>query len=300
YELPIHPQLSEVCPPREYLNILTTASENDECTPIQNPIDTKNYSCLFVDDNENIRQMIIETLKDSFKNLYIASNGKEALQIILKEIPDIVISDIMMPEMNGYELCRKIKEDMNINHIQVILLTARTDEQSHLDGYKTGADAYMEKPFEINSLLENVRNRLYLREQIKLKYTHSVISDTEKPATSADDTFIFKLNKVIIENMENEGLNVDLISQELGISRASLYNRLKALTGMGANEYVNKLRIEKAMELLRQTELNMTEIAEHTGFSTSRYFSTAFKKYTGITPTQYKENPDTLNNRPDK
>ena len=174
YELPIHPQLSEVCPPREYLNILTTASENDECTPIQNPIDTKNYSCLFVDDNENIRQMIIETLKDSFKNLYIASNGKEALQIILKEIPDIVISDIMMPEMNGYELCRKIKEDMNINHIQVILLTARTDEQSHLDGYKTGADAYMEKPFEINSLLENVRNRLYLREQIKLKYTHSV------------------------------------------------------------------------------------------------------------------------------
>ena len=89
---------------------------------------------MFDDDNENIRQMIIETLKDSFKNLYIASNGKEALQIILKEIPDIVISDIMMPEMNGYELCRKIKEDMNINHIQVILLTARTDEQSHLDG----------------------------------------------------------------------------------------------------------------------------------------------------------------------
>lgn len=300
YELPIHPQLSEVCPPREYLNILTTISENDECTPIQNPIDTKNYSCLFVDDNENIRQMIIETLKDSFKNLYIASNGKEALQITLKEIPDIVISDIMMPEMNGYELCRKIKEDMNINHIQVILLTARTDEQSHLDGYKTGADAYMEKPFEINSLLENVRNRLYLREQIRLKYANSIISEIEKPTTSSDDTFIFKLNKVIMENMENEGLNVEFISQKLGISRASLYNRLKALTGIGANEYVNKLRIEKAMELLRQTELNMTEIAEHTGFSTSRYFSTAFKKYTGITPTQYKENPDTLNNIPGK
>lgn len=95
--------------------------------------------------------------------------------------------------------------------------------------------------------------------------------------------------------MENDELNVEFISQELGISRASLYNRLKALTGMGASEYVNKLRIEKAMELLRQTELNMTEIAERTGFSTSRYFSTAFKKYTGITPTQYKESPDNLN-----
>ena len=258
---------------------------------------------LLVEDNELNMEIAEFLLKKAGITVTTAYNGQEAVDVFRTKAAgtfDVILMDIMMPEMNGYELCRKIKEDMNINHIQVILLTARTDEQSHLDGYKTGADAYMEKPFEINSLLENVRNRLYLREQIKLKYTHSVISDTEKPATSADDTFIFKLNKVIIENMENEGLNVDLISQELGISRASLYNRLKALTGMGANEYVNKLRIEKAMELLRQTELNMTEIAEHTGFSTSRYFSTAFKKYTGITPTQYKENPDTLNNRPDK
>ena len=297
YELPVHAQSSEICPPREYLNVLTEAApEEEKYTPIANSINTKDYSCLFVDDNESIRQMVTEALKDNFKNLYIASNGKEALQIALKEIPDIVISDIMMPEMNGYELCRRIKENLNINHIQVILLTARTDEQSHLDGYKTGADAYMEKPFEINSLLENVRNRLYLREQIRLKYTHnSITAETEKPITSVDDAFLFKLNKVIVENMENDELNVEFISQELGISRASLYNRLKALTGMGASEYVNKLRIEKAMELLRQTELNMTEIAERTGFSTSRYFSTAFKKYTGITPTQYKESPDNLN-----
>ena len=297
YELPVHAQSPEICPPREYLNVLTEAApEEEKYTPIANSINTKDYSCLFVDDNESIRQMVTEALKDNFKNLYIASNGKEALQIALKEIPDIVISDIMMPEMNGYELCRRIKENLNINHIQVILLTARTDEQSHLDGYKTGADAYMEKPFEINSLLENVRNRLYLREQIRLKYTHnSITAETEKPITSVDDAFLFKLNKVIVENMENDELNVEFISQELGISRASLYNRLKALTGMGASEYVNKLRIEKAMELLRQTELNMTEIAERTGFSTSRYFSTAFKKYTGITPTQYKESPDNLN-----
>lgn len=214
---------------------------------------------------------------------------------LYKEIPDIVISDIMMPEMNGYELCRKIKEDMNINHIQVILLTARTDEQSHLDGYKIGADAYIEKPFEISSLLECVQNRLYLRKQIRLKYTHnSIITETDKPTTSADDAFLFKLNKVIIDNMENENLNIEFISQKLGISRASLYNRLKALTDMGANEYVNKLRIDKAMELLRKNELSITEIAECTGFSTSRYFSTIFKKYTGITPTKYKESPDSF------
>ena len=298
YELPIHAESSEVCPPREYLNALTTTPEEEKpFTPIANSINTQDYSCLFVDDNEHIRQMVAEVLKDNFKNLYLASNGKEALQIALKEIPDIIISDIMMPEMNGYELCRKIKENMNINHIQVILLTARTDEQSHLDGYKTGADAYMEKPFEINSLLENIRNRLYLRQQIRLKYTHnSIIPETDKPTTSADDAFLFKLNQVITDNMGNEGLNIEFISQKLGISRASLYNRLKALTDMGANEYVNKLRIEKAMELLRKNELNITEIAEYTGFSTSRYFSTIFKKYTGITPTQYKESPESFHN----
>lgn len=298
YELPIHAESSEVCPPREYLNALTTTPEEEKpFIPIANSINTQDYSCLFVDDNEHIRQMVSEALKDNFKNLYLASNGKEALQIVLKEIPDIVISDIMMPEMNGYELCRKIKEDMNINHIQVILLTARTDEQSHLDGYKTGADAYMEKPFEISSLLENIRNRLYLRQQIRLKYTHnSIIPETDKPTTSADDAFLFKLNQVITDNMGNEGLNIEFISQKLGISRASLYNRLKALTDMGANEYVNKLRIEKAMELLRKNELNITEIAECTGFSTSRYFSTIFKKYTGITPTQYKESPESFHN----
>lgn len=248
YKLPVHAQSSEICPPREYLNVLTEAApEEEKYTPIANSINTKDYSCLFVDDNESIRQMVTEALKDNFKNLYIASNGKEALQIALKEIPDIVISDIMMPEMNGYELCRRIKENLNINHIQVILLTARTDEQSHLDGYKTGADAYMEKPFEINSLLENVRNRLYLREQIRLKYTHnSITAETEKPITSVDDAFLFKLNKVIVENMENDELNVEFISQELGISRASLYNRLKALTGMGASEYVNKASYRKS------------------------------------------------------
>lgn len=299
YELPTHPDTPEITPPQEYLNILTTTTtEKDEYIPLSNTINTRDYSCLFVDDNKGICQMIQETLKENFKNLYIASNGKEALDIIFKEIPDIVISDIMMPKMNGYELCRRIKDNTDINHIQVILLTARTDEQSHVDGYKTGADAYMEKPFEINSLLENVRNRLYLREQIKSRYSFiSIATDNQEPITSADDAFIFKLNRLIAENMEKEELNVGFICQEIGTSRASLYNRLKTLKHMGPNEYINKLRMEKAMKLIRQTELNMTEIAEQVGFSSSRYFSTAFKKHTGVTPTQYKKESDTPDNQ---
>lgn len=289
YELPLHAEASVICSPQEYLNAPALTGE-DKLIPVANSIDTRNYSCLFVDDNEGIRQMMLDALKDEFRNLYIASDGREALDIALKEIPDVVVSDIMMPGMNGYELCRNIKENVNINHIQVILLTARTDEQSHVDSYRTGADAYMEKPFEISSLLESIRNRLFLREQMKERYAlNSVTVEGNQPVSSADDAFLFKLNKLIMENMDNEGLNIEFLCQNMGVSRASLYNRLKSLTSMGANEYVNKLRIEKSMELLRNTEMSISEIAEHMGFSSSRYFSTAFKKYTGITPTQFKE-----------
>ena len=289
YELPLHAEASVICSPQEYLNAPALTGE-DKLIPVANSIDTRNYSCLFVDDNEGIRQMMLDALKDEFRNLYIASDGREALDIALKEIPDVVVSDIMMPGMNGYELCRNIKENVNINHIQVILLTARTDEQSHVDSYRTGADAYMEKPFEISSLLESIRNRLFLREQMKERYAlNSVTVEGNQPVSSADDAFLFKLNKLIMENMDNEGLNIEFLCQNMGVSRASLYNRLKSLTSMGANEYVNKLRIEKSMELLRNTEMSITEIAERMGFSSSRYFSTAFKKYTGITPTQFKE-----------
>ena len=188
YELPLHAEASVICSPQEYLNAPALTGE-DKLIPVANSIDTRNYSCLFVDDNEGIRQMMLDALKDEFRNLYIASDGREALDIALKEIPDVVVSDIMMSGMNGYELCRNIKENVNINHIQVILLTARTDEQSHVDSYRTGADAYMEKPFEISSLLESIRNRLFLREQMKERYAlNSVTVEGNKKASSAEET----------------------------------------------------------------------------------------------------------------
>lgn len=294
YELPIKQKETGLTDEgKDYLNnCLFPECENEDKTyiPIACDVDTRNYSCLFVDDSEDLRNLAVETLKDQFQNLYIAADGKEGLQIAMSEIPDIIISDIMMPHVNGYELCRRIKENMNINHIQVILLTARIDEQSHLDGYRIGADAYLEKPFETSMLLETVRNRLFLRETIRKRYLHTPVSLIhEKPLQSADDTFLFKLNRLIIDHMSDNELNIMFLCQEMGMSRASLYNKLKPLTDMSPNEYINKIRMESAMEMLRQSDLNITEIAEKTGFSSSRYFSTAFKKFTGITPSQYKE-----------
>lgn len=291
YVLPLHQNQEDLStPPQEYLNAFMQSDDIDTCIPLNNNIDTRYYSCLFVDDNNDLRNLISNTLKEKFKYFYIASNGKEALQIAREEIPDIIVSDIMMPQMNGYELCRAIKEDMNINYIQVILLTARIDEQSHIDGYKTGADAYLEKPFEIETLLATITNRLFLREQFRKKYASTLSPTiTEIITTSADDAFINKLNELIEKHMDDENLNITYLCKEVGLSRASLYNKLKALIDLSPNEYINKARMERAMLLLKQTDLNITEIAEKTGFSSSRYFSTAFKKYTGMTPSQYKE-----------
>lgn len=292
YELPVHQHQSAAQEPsHEYLNDLIKSGEEDETyIPLENQIDISNYSCLYVDDNEELRNFISSALSGHFKHFYLASNGEEALQIALNEIPDIVISDIMMPKMNGYELCRRIKENVNINHILVILLTARVDEESRMDGYRTGADTYLEKPFDIEKLLVTVSSRLLLREQIRKRYMFAPSTIEEpKAVCSSDDTFLFKLNKIIVENIDNEALNITFICREMGTSRASLYNRIKTLTNIGPNEYINKLKMETAMTMLRDNELSITEIAEKTGFSSSRYFSTAFKKFTGKTPSQYKE-----------
>lgn len=287
YELPLRQATEQiVCQPEEYLNKLLATDKAEEQVSLANPIDTRRYSLLFADDNPDMRHLIGENLNDHFNKVYLAADGKEAFQLVSKEIPDIVISDIRMPSINGYELCRKIKENPSINHIQVILLTGCTDRESHLYSYKTGADAYVEKPFEIDMVLATVRNRLFLHEQAKSRY--NVIA-TRTSTTSADDAFLYKLNKTIVENLENKEVDINFICRQIGVSRATLYNKLKVLTQMGANDYINKLRMEKALELIKQPALSIAEIADRTGFSSPRYFSTVFKAYTGKTPTQYKE-----------
>ena len=191
-----------------------------------------------------------------------------------------------MPRMNGYELCKNIKEDIAISHIPVILLTARDDKQSQMSGYKNGADAYLTKPFEVEMLMEQIRNRLKNREHTKKRYLNAglIPAPEESTFSQADETFLLKLNKIIQENLDSSRLDIPFICKEIGMSRASLYNKLKALTDMGANDYINK-----AILLITGTEMSFTEIAEKVGFTTSRYFSTTFKQYTGETPTQYKE-----------
>lgn len=291
FELPRNHEDTEIiCQPKAYLNELIASPAGKVSSAGREVYDISKYSVLVVDDNTDLLEFLQEALSGSFKKIYTATDGIEALDILTKYQPDVVVSDVMMPRMNGYELCKKIKENVEISHIPVILLTARGDQQSQLDGYKNGADAYLTKPFEVDVLLELVRNRLRHREETKTRYLNvGFISPEDSTFSQADEKFLIKINKIIADNLDNTDLNIMFICKEIGMSRASLYNKLKAITDMGANDYVNKLRMEKAILLVTTTDLTVTEIAEKVGFSTPRYFSTAFKQYTGETPTSYKK-----------
>ncbi|MCC8170844.1 MAG: response regulator [Parabacteroides sp.] len=291
FELPLNRKDMDVkCRPKAYLNELIANPGEEEKHPDTTAYDTRKHSILIVDDNTDLLEFLQEALSDSFRKIYTARNGREAIELIMKRQPDIVVSDVIMPRMDGYELCKRIKEEIEISHIPVILLTARDDQQSLLYGYKNGADAYLTKPFDTDVLLELIRNRLKNREETKMRYLGAgLLSPEESTFSQADENFLLKMNKIIGDNLSNTKLDITFICKEIGMSRASLYNKLKTVTNMGANEYINKFRMEKAILLITTTDLPFTEIAEKIGFTTSRYFSTAFKQYTGETPTRYRE-----------
>lgn len=280
--------------PQPYLNELLVSVENVEHVPSEMPYqeETKSKRLLVVDDNQEMAAYLTSALAPYFQEVQTASNGVEALELCKQWLPDVVVSDIQMPEMNGYELCKRIKENLDISHIPVLLLTARTDEESKIFGYKNGADNYLTKPFEISTLYTAVLSLLQNRERTRKEYTEvgntSLPTPEESTFSPVDEKFLNKLNEVIMNNLNNPELGVEFLCSEMYISRASLYNKLKALTGMGSNSYVAKIRIEQAVKLLTSTDMHINEISDAVGFSSSRYFNRVFKEMMGCSPSQYK------------
>lgn len=296
FELPLDIEPGDITlHPQEYLNELLAPMQETESIPEKQEENEATLHCtlLVVDDNKDLTDYLATAMKDRFKEVWVAADGEEALRICREKHPHIVVSDIQMPRMNGYELCKQIKEDLEISHIPVILLTARDDEESQLYGYKNGADAYVTKPFEVSMLYAIIRSQLHNRQRMRHRYadTGPLPQPEEGTFSSADEEFMNRLNRIITDNLDNEQMGIPFICSEIGVSRASLYNKLKALTDMGANDYITKIRMEKAIRLILHTELSVNEIADQTGFSTARYFSTVFKQYTGCSPTQYREKP---------
>ena len=294
FELPLNIKPGKlILQPQPYLNELLASAENIESVPDEPTFrsETKDYTILVVDDNMELVDYLTDAMRPYFKDVRTAYNGEEALEMCRQWHPDVIISDIQMPKMNGYELCKRVKEELDISHTPVILLTARNDEASRIFGYKNGADTYLTKPFEISMLYTAIYNQLKNRERIKKKYISSKTAPTPEESTfsAADEKFWNTMNQIITENIDEPNMGVPFLCDKLGMSRASLYNKLKALTGMGANDYINKLRIDNAINLLLNSSLTVNEIADRVGFSTPRYFSAVFKKNMGCSPTQYKE-----------
>lgn len=289
FELPM--DLSEECASE-------TDKQQDPWSPIQplspatDSFSTHNYSIMIVEDQKELNAFLKESLKDSFREIHTAANGEEAIELIRRKSPDIIVSDIMMPRMNGYELCQRIKEDIITSHIPVVLLTARGDPDSITMGYKLGADAYLAKPFDLDLLLAVIINQLKNRERIKQKYRESYLHPKEielAQINNPDEEFMLKLNKLIYENISLRELDVRFLTSQMGMSRTPLYTKLKALTNMGVNDYINMVRIDYAAQLLTASTMSITEISESVGFEYPRYFSSLFKQLKGITPSQYRK-----------
>ena len=290
YEIPANLQEQEVsCPQHSYLNELLSSPEEEEKIE-SGAFSLQGYSLLIVEDKQDLREFLKNAHKDKFKKIYQAENGLVALEVIKQQQPDIIVSDVMMPQMNGYQLCKEIKENLNISHIPVILLTARADSESQMLGYKLGADAYLPKPFEMEMLLSVIQNQMRNREYIKSRYRGNqfILSPQEATFSNADEQFMIKLNEMIDQNLSQPDLDVKFLTAQMAMSRTSLYNKIKELTGMGANDYINRRRIDKAIILLTQSDMSITEISEQVGFTYQRYFSTLFKEMKGMTPSQFR------------
>lgn len=249
------------------------------------------HRVLVVEDDKEIREYICDELAPDC-HMSGCADGKEALSMVLKNNPDLIISDIMMPEMDGITLCRKIKQNVNINHIPVILLTAKSEEEDTLEGLGIGADAYIIKPFNIEILKKTVENIIKNREILKNNYSGSQQQKDKVQnvsITSPDEKLLKKTMDTINKNIANTELNVEMLSHEIGISRVHLHRKLKELTNQSTRDLIRNIRLQQAANLLAEKQLNISEVAFAVGFTNVAHFSNAFKEFYGMPPTIYME-----------
>lgn len=266
---------------------ITNTEDISVSLPVTENKDQPKYKILLVEDDKDVR----DYLKKSLEAEYIvieAADGVRAYEKVVQDFPDLVLSDIMMPKRDGLELCTMIKNDIRIGHIPVILMTARSMVVHIKEGFQAGADDYIVKPFNMDVLQTRIRSLLASREQLKKLYGKRFSPDVMGiEVKSADERFSQKLFDVIEKNISNEKLDVELLCTEIGISRANLYRKLKSITELSPMELIRNKRLEMAAKLLKESEMNVSEIASHLGFNSHSYFSNSFKTFYGCTPTEF-------------
>ncbi|HEY4786303.1 MAG TPA: response regulator, partial [Bacteroidales bacterium] len=249
--------------------------------------DNKKPILLLVEDNEEFRFY----LKDNLRNHYSiaeASNGLEGWRQTISIIPDLIVTDVMMPEMNGIELCKKVKTDQRTSHIPIILLTARNLEEQKLEGLQSGADDYVTKPFNFEILELRIKNLVSQRDALRKAFQKQIdINPSDISVTSLDEKLIKKALEIVESNISNPDFSVEELSRELGMSRVHLYKKLLSLTGKSPIEFIRIIRLKRAVQLLEKSQLTVSEIAYQVGFNNPKYFTKYFKSEFNILPSLY-------------
>ena len=230
-------------------------------------------------------------LEDKYKVLQ-AKNGEEGIKMVNKHLPDLVISDVMMPIMDGFDMCKALKTEFETCHIPIIMLTARSLEVDRIDGYDNGADAYISKPFVTRVLRARIKNLIEAKRRLRKRFSEivGVFPSSEVTSNNMDEVFLDKATKVIMDNIDNVDLRQEDIIKELGIGRSQFYRKINSLTGKNPSHFIRTIRLRYAAEMLEKNEYSIKEVTHMTGFNSTAYFSKTFKELFGFTPTDYIEN----------
>ena len=285
--------ISEVVYPEEWLEYSEPKMEEAslrESVPLEgtNPVsENLRQTLLFVEDNEDLCRYLMNAFQTDYR-VVIAKNGKVGLEKALEILPDVIVSDVMMPVMNGIECCEALKTDERTAHIPVILLTALAEERQQLEGYGAGADDYLPKPFSLAVLKAKIKNLLKRSEQLKLYFRDRFdLRTPEQTIADPDKEFVSKVTKVVLAHLQDPEFDVELFCSEMAMSRASLFRKLKSTTGCSASSFTRNIRIKRAAELLGQHAYSIGEVAAQVGFSDPNYFTRCFKEIYGITPSEF-------------
>lgn len=249
---------------------------------------------LLVEDNEDIQQYLVSILSDNYQ-LQLAKDGEQGTEMALAQIPDAIISDVMMPKKDGLALCETLKSDPRTSHIPIIMLTAKADDLSRLEGLKRGADAYLSKPFKQEELKVRLEQQLALRKRLQEYFSKQIVHQNDiVPPPQADnplfsnieDSFINRFQQTLEENIEDENFGITEMCNAMAMSRAQLHRKVKALTGLSTSHFMRAIRLQQARQLLEKTELNISEVSYRVGFKDPKYFSRTYSEVFGFAPTE--------------
>jgi DNA-binding response OmpR family regulator len=256
-----------------------SSTENDQSLPV----------LLIVEDNDEMRNFLYENFNQEYQVL-TAMHGLDALECLKSKDIDLIISDLMMPKMDGIELCQKIRANYLFSHIPFVMLTARTDLDSKIQGLNCGADAYVEKPFSILHIKAIIDNLLESRRMLRKKFSDMPFVPISTIAVNnADEQFLAKLNEIIDQNIDNENFNIEQLAESLCISRSGLFSKIKTLAGITPNDMIQLIRLKKAAAYILEGKHRINEIAYMVGFSNPSYFSKCFQKQFGMTPKEFEK-----------